>query len=70
MSEFHVLKLSPKLSRSPVAGWLSLTSLEKGWPESKRKKKTDQEKDFKEENGNFFDRETKCVGGEDMAGTT
>lgn len=33
------------------------------------KKKKDQEKDFKEENRNVFDRE-KCVGGENIAGTT
>lgn len=53
-----------------MARWLSLTSVEKGWLESKREReKKDQEKDFKEEKRNFFDRE-KCVGGENIAGTT
>lgn len=53
-----------------MAKWLSSTSVEKGWLESEREReKKDQEQDFKEEKRNFFDRE-KCVGGENIAGTT
>jgi len=57
--------------------WLSLTSLEKRWLESKRKKQKERKKEKKKEEKGFqrtrsklFLTEEKCVGGEDIARTT
>ena len=56
--------------------WLSLTSLEKRWLESKRKKQKERKKEKKKEKGfqrtrwKLFLTEEKCVGGEDIARTT
>lgn len=54
-----------------MAKWLSSTSVEKGWLESEREKekKKTRKKISRKKRETFFDRE-KCVGGENIAGTT